>query len=110
MDNPDDQSLVQDINDYYFTAAPIMRGQQNVVRHYSRVSMVGPNWVRLERPLPVNVSMEWNPELHFFRPLVSEGGIEDLTVQFPVTPYPGHLKVGGGLVWVDRSLYACDPL
>jgi hypothetical protein len=37
--------------------------QGPVVRHYTRLSDFGDNWVRLERPLPVNVSTDWTPEV-----------------------------------------------
>lgn len=46
MDNPPDGSLVQDLNDYLVDSPPVMNPQGHVVRHYTRVSDVGPDWIR----------------------------------------------------------------
>ncbi len=55
---------------------------------------------RLERPIIANVSLEWAPQIHRFAPNVTKAGIESLTVAFPLTTYPGHLKVR---TWADLS-------
>ena len=43
---------------------------------------MGPDYVVLKRALPYAVSMAWQPELYSLGPVVTESGIEDLTVQF----------------------------
>lgn len=49
---------------------------------------------RLERPMIANISMAYRPQVHSFRPMITNAGIEFLTVAFPLTKYPGHLQVG----------------
>lgn len=56
--------------------------------------MFDANTHRLERPLIANVSLAYKPQVHSFQPLVTNAGIEFLTVAFPLTKYPGHLQVG----------------
>ena len=40
-----------------------------------------PSQVVLERGLPVNVSLQWNPKVYQFMEGISEVGIEYLTIQ-----------------------------
>lgn len=63
MNNPPDGSLVQDLNNYLVDSPAIMNPQGHVVRHFTRLTDFGDYWVRLERPLPVNVSTDWTPEV-----------------------------------------------
>lgn len=51
---------------------------------------------RLERPLIANVSLAYSPTIHRFLPSVQNAGIENLTISFPLTKYPGHLQVCDG--------------
>ena len=56
---------------------------------------MGAGSVVLERPLPLDVSTQWAPELRAVKPSVSEVGIEQMTLDFPGTTYPGHFKEHG---------------
>ncbi len=56
----------------------------------SRVAAVDGNRVTLERPLRFDLRKEWSPTLRSFNPSVSEAGIEELSFEFPNTPYQGH--------------------
>lgn len=44
----------------------------------------------LERPLRFDIRKSWSPRLQTLEPTVSEVGIEDLSIDFPVKRYPGH--------------------
>jgi len=70
-------------------------GTQHVVRFLSRVRSISGNRIELERPLPYDLRLEWTPEVHRFVPTVKEFGIEQLSMHFPWTPYPGHFKEKG---------------
>lgn len=85
---PGDGSLFQ--QEIFAQADPpekALLGYKNLVRFVSRVSAVNAweNSISLERRLPVDVQLAWNPELHRFRPLTVGTGIQDLTIEFPLT-------------------------
>lgn len=61
----------------------------------SRVESVEGNKITLERPLWFDLKKEWNPTITTFEPSVSEVGIEDLAIEFPVTSYKGHFTETG---------------
>lgn len=65
------------------------------MRFLSRVASIDGSRIQLERPLPYDVALEWTPELHRFAPTVQEVGIENLSIEFPWTPYPGHFREKG---------------
>ncbi len=56
----------------------------------SRITAINSNRVTLDRPLRCDVRQEWKPQLRAFAPTVTESGVENLTVEFPLTPYQGH--------------------
>lgn len=49
----------------------------------------------LDRALRCDLRPEWQPVLRAFRPTVTECGVEDLSFEFPVTPYEGHFTEQG---------------
>jgi hypothetical protein len=51
--------------------------------------------VILERPLRVDVKPDWRPEVLAFKPSIEEVGVENLAIEFPNVPYPGHWKEPG---------------
>ena len=59
-------------------------------RMVARVAAIDQNTVTLDRPLWLDIKTKWAPILQTFEPSVSEVGIENLTIQFPVKPYAGH--------------------
>jgi len=95
----DNAALLADMSGGYFAPGRGQLNETRVARHLSRVRAVDPAgaFVELERPLVHNVSLAWAPRLHLFSPQRngSETGFEDLTVEFPWTPYPGHFKEQG---------------
>lgn len=74
-------------------------GKKDLVRWLVKVKEVkkdGNVWV-LERPLPFDLRPEWSAEFHRFKPgsVLRESGVEDLTLEFPLTPMaPHHLEKG----------------
>ena len=56
----------------------------------TRITKIDGNRVELERRLRFDVRPEWKPVVRTFRPTVEDAGVEDLTFEFPVTPYGGH--------------------
>lgn len=56
----------------------------------TRVVGINGTEVTLERPLRCDLRPEWSPVLKTREPSVREVGIEDLAIDFPVTPYEGH--------------------
>ncbi|KAF8061409.1 hypothetical protein HT031_004500 [Scenedesmus sp. PABB004] len=71
-------------------------GNRQMFSHMSRVTAVGPDWIELERPLHVDVALAFKPTLYrSFNFKVTGVGVEDLTVEFPWTPYLGHHEEPG---------------
>lgn len=61
----------------------------------NRIAAVDGARITLERPLRFDVRTAWAPVLKTFEPTVSEVGIEELSVEFPVKPYQGHFTERG---------------
>lgn len=51
--------------------------------------------VVLDRRLRSDVRGEWSPVVRSFEPTVQDSGVEDLTFEFPATPYGGHFSEQG---------------
>lgn len=62
---------------------------------HTRITEIDGNTVEIERALPVDIDTGWSPEVLPFEPRVSEIGVEHLTIQFPLTTYPGHFDEQG---------------
>ncbi|MEM7396570.1 MAG: glycosyl hydrolase family 28-related protein, partial [Verrucomicrobiota bacterium] len=61
-----------------------------VVHLANRVVSLRKNHLTLERPLRLDLRTSWSPVVKTWEPTVTEVGIEDLTIEFPVKPYRGH--------------------
>lgn len=61
----------------------------------SPVAAVRGNRVTLERPLRLDVRLEWRPEIFAAAPSVQDVGLEDFTIEFPGAPYGGHFTEKG---------------
>ncbi len=64
------------------------------VREWVRIAAVTGRRLRLAQPLRIDARPAWKVTLRR-RPVLQEVGIEGLTLEFPKTPYPGHLKEKG---------------
>lgn len=65
------------------------------LRFASRVRAVDGTRLTLERPLRWDLRAAWSPRLLRFEPALTECGIEELEIQFPVQPYAGHFTERG---------------
>ena len=68
---------------------------KEVFRFYSKVKSVQAGRITLERPLPFEIDTRWTPEVRAAKPSVKEVGVEDMTLEFAGTTYPGHFKERG---------------
>jgi len=48
MDDPGDGSLARDLSGGFMQGGPNQRGARSLVRHLSRISQMGSNWIRYE--------------------------------------------------------------
>jgi hypothetical protein len=69
--------------------------RKNFVDWAARVAAVNGDKVELDRPLRLDVRLEWKPEISLYQPTVEESGIEDLGLEFPGVPKKEHLKEEG---------------
>ena len=58
----------------------------------TKVVNVSQNTITIERPLRTDIKMEWTPVIKQFSPSLHDSGIENLTIEFPRTPYKGHFS------------------
>lgn len=74
-------------------------GDDNVgdrgMNFHTRISGIEGTTLELERALPVDVDTAWSPDVRAVTPTVEEVGIESLTIEFPLTQYPGHFDEQG---------------
>lgn len=57
---------------------------------------IGPDYIGFERPLAVNVTTGWTPEIHSWTSYTrTECGVEKLTIEMPWTSYAGMNKERG---------------
>ncbi len=76
-------------------------------RFFSRIESVGAGTITLERPVPMEIDPRWTPEVRAVAPSVQEVGIEGLTVEFPVTRYPGHfLERGYNAIYLNGVIHS----
>lgn len=61
----------------------------------TRITAIEGNQVKIQRWLRCDLRPEWKPVLRAFEPTVHDSGVEDLTMEFPVTPYEGHFTERG---------------
>jgi len=65
-------------------------GRGVTVPQVFRVLEVSDGRLRIDRPLRADIRPEWQPILREYKPTVTQVGIENLTFEFPDTPYEGH--------------------
>ena len=64
------------------------------VREWVRIEAIEGRTITIQQPLRIDARTEWQPTL-VRRPSIREVGIEGLAIEFPGTPYPGHLRERG---------------
>lgn len=69
----------------------------------TRITGIEGDRISFDRPLRFEVRAEWRPGIYSFRPTVTEVGIENLTFEYPVTPYEGHFtELGNNPLALER--------
>jgi len=65
------------------------------LRQQARIVAVNGTQVTLDRPLRTDIQPEWKPTLRRYELETQECGLENLTLEFPVTSYGGHFQEKG---------------
>lgn len=47
-----------------------------------KVTAVGDGWIDIDRPLPIDLRLRWEPALYTYAPSVQHSGIEGFTFEF----------------------------
>lgn len=91
----DTGSLIKHLYGDLMPSGQDLLGTRAVVRFLSRAKNVKGTTIELERPLPYDIRLNWQPEIHRFAPTLQEFGFEHLSIRFPWSPYRGHFKEKG---------------
>jgi hypothetical protein len=59
------------------------------------VTKIKANQLFFDRPLRSDIRLIWKPQIKEFTPTLQESGIENLSIEFPKTPYRGHFSEKG---------------
>ncbi|KAI7841645.1 hypothetical protein COHA_004665 [Chlorella ohadii] len=65
------------------------------VRFPFRVVDVGPNYINIDRPLPIELRPAWTPVIVPFTSTTSDSGLEHFTARFKWSTYDDHLDAKG---------------
>lgn len=93
QEDPGDKSLVKHL--YAGQSDDVSKIGSARTPFVSRVTGVHGARLTLERTLRTDVDPHWKARVRVYQPSVTEVGIENLTFEFPVTPYRGHFKEDG---------------
>jgi Pectate lyase superfamily protein len=68
-----------------------------------RITRIETNRIYFDRPLRFAVERQWHPQIRRFEPTVTGSGVENLCLEFPDVPYPGHFNESGynGIAFSD---------
>ena len=88
-------------------------GDTSKIKKPIRISMVcrvistDGDQLTIDRPLRFDVRSAWQPEIHLDQPMVTEVGIENLTIAFPAQKYQGHFTEQGYNAIAFNNVYDC---
>jgi hypothetical protein len=94
----------------------LYRGQQGNVsglnkwrcRQVFRVTGISGKQITLDRPLRFDVRLNWYPTVTWFKPGVTDVGLEEVGFEFPVQRYGGHFReVGFNPVEIGAAAAHC---
>jgi len=68
-----------------------------------RITRIDGDRIEFDRPLRFAVKTQWHPQVRRYAPTVTESGVENLRLEFPGMPYPGHFNEQGynGVAFTD---------
>ncbi len=69
--------------------------KQVEVQLVCRITAIETDRVTVDRPFRWDIRRSWKPRLKTYVPSVSEVGIEEVSITFPVKPYQGHFTEKG---------------
>ncbi len=81
--------------DQFDAGKATLKERRNFVDWAARVAAAEGQVMVLDRPLRLDVRLEWKPEIYSHDPTVEEVGIEELTFEFPGVPKKKHLEEEG---------------
>ncbi len=93
QEDPGDRSLLNYL--YAQQSDSISKIGKTAIDFVARVTRVDGAKLTLDRPLRTDVRPEWKTRVRIYAPSVTEVGIENLTFEFPETPYMGHFTEQG---------------
>jgi hypothetical protein len=93
QEDPGDKSLLHYL--YQGQTGDISKITTTRIAFFSKVVAVDGAKITLERALRTDVDPRWKARVRIYQPTVSEVGIENLTFEFPNTPYEGHFTEQG---------------
>ncbi len=73
----------------------IKKGKKLDTRMVVTITGIKDKVIHFNRPLRFPTQQSWQPEILAFTPTVMESGIENIGLEFPELPYPGHFKESG---------------
>ncbi len=95
MSNPEDNSLLRYIHAGQEPGTDTVKSQKRPVDWAAQVVSVSGATLEIDRPLRVDVKLEWKPEIFASAPSVTQCGIESLGFLFSGKPKMPHLKEEG---------------
>jgi hypothetical protein len=71
-------------------ATPAELRNTKLVDYSFKITAISGNTISLDRPLRWDVNLAYKPVIYTDVPTVYNGGVSNLTFEFPEIPYPGH--------------------
>lgn len=93
--NPEDNSLLRHLHGEVLDPGVDTAKRQRPVDWAAQVVVVDGSRITLNRPLRVDVRLEWKPEIFALAPTLHDSGIEKLGFEFPGVPKRPHLQEEG---------------
>ena len=84
-----------------------LQGTEYAAQHLARVVSIHDSVMTLDRALPFDVCVEWNPEIHSIQATITEAGIENLTIEFAEATYGGHFSESGYNALYMSAVHDC---
>ncbi|KAL0022572.1 hypothetical protein WJX77_004978 [Trebouxia sp. C0004] len=84
-----------------------LQGTQYAAQHLARVVSIHDSVMTLDRALPFDVCVDWNPEIHRIQATLTEAGIENLTIEFAEATYGGHFSESGYNALYMSAVHDC---
>jgi hypothetical protein len=90
MNDSPDGSLGKFLHNNQYQAS-FCNGRLTYLEWVVQIKSINGNTLELAQPLRFDVRTTWNPQIHVYQ-AVQEVGVENLRIEFPNVPYPGHLS------------------